>query len=297
MVIHVPTMSKPAGEPAPPPGARRLVRGRRRIAGGSILRLASCLLLAPAAGLLAQDAPGVKPERERLRMLVEEGVVPRNALLKAAQAAEQARLEGTVRKTLLDPNLTTEQLPEMLAAAERLRTIAQDELASTRKLAEQGVIPTRQVEEAKQAADWAERRYVLAKQRAKLIRELSVVANAETRFDELEEEDLAFYSKGGLADWSKELLSIDEAFFLEFGRALPVSAKGETALHRSMGFDHSERVDVDVHPDQEEGLFLIELLHYWDIPFIAFRSSVPGQSTGPHIHIGPRSERIPLDEQ
>ena len=63
-----------------------------------------------------------------------------------------------------------------------------------------------------------------------------------------------------------------------------------------MGFDHAGRLDVAVHPDDEEGVFLIELLYEWEIPFIAFRSSVPGQSTGPHIHIGPLSDRVVAEE-
>jgi hypothetical protein len=36
----------------------------------------------------------------------------------------------------------------------------------------------------------------------------------------------------------------------------------------------------------------MSLLEEWDIPYIAFRSAVPGQATGPHVHIGPPSLRI-----
>ena len=58
-----------------------------------------------------------------------------------------------------------------------------------------------------------------------------------------------------------------------------------------MGFDHTGRVDVALHPDDLEGFFLIEVLESWGIPYIAFRSAVPGQATGPHIHIGNPSPR------
>ena len=62
-----------------------------------------------------------------------------------------------------------------------------------------------------------------------------------------------------------------------------------------MGFDHRDRVDVALHPDENEGIFLITLLENWGIPYIAFRSAVPGQATGAHIHIGPRSGEIVRD--
>ena len=81
-------------------------------------------------------------------------------------------------------------------------------------------------------------------------------------------------------------------YFAEFGTPLPISAAGATDLHVSMGFDHTGRYDVAVHPDEIEGLFLMSLLEEWEIPYIAFRSAVPGQATGPHIHIGPPSDRI-----
>jgi hypothetical protein len=88
------------------------------------------------------------------------------------------------------------------------------------------------------------------------------------------------------------MFSLDAAFYHQFGVGLPVSAEGATAVHRSLGFDHSDRWDIAVHPDDPEGMFLLQLLNSWGIPYIAFRSSVPGQSTGPHIHVGPRSEPV-----
>jgi hypothetical protein len=51
-------------------------------------------------------------------------------------------------------------------------------------------------------------------------------------------------------------------------------------------------MDVGLHPDSAEGRALIEFLRTEAIPFLAFRSAVPGVATGPHIHIGNRSPRI-----
>lgn len=84
-----------------------------------------------------------------------------------------------------------------------------------------------------------------------------------------------------------------EAFFAgRFGRALPVSARGQTPTHARLGLDHRHAVDVAVHPDSEEGRVLIAHLRTRGIPFLAFRGVVPGASTGPHVHIGPASQRL-----
>jgi len=56
-----------------------------------------------------------------------------------------------------------------------------------------------------------------------------------------------------------------------------VSAMGETAVHRALGFDHRGRVDVAVNPDQPEGVWLREFLTENRIPYFAFRQAVPGK--------------------
>jgi hypothetical protein len=76
-------------------------------------------------------------------------------------------------------------------------------------------------------------------------------------------------------------------FFLQtFGRSLPVSAHGQTDIHDRLQFDHRNAMDVALHPDSQEGRSLTSHLRQSRIPFIAFRNSVPGSSTGAHIHIG-----------
>lgn len=250
-----------------------------------------------ASILCANDPPSVSPEEDRLNALVEQGVLPRNALKQAAHERERARLEDIVRDTLVDRDLTVGQIPEMMRAVTKLRDLARVDLSRVRKLAEAGVLPLQQLEKTKEAAKFAERRFELAEKRAQLVRELAVMARAEGRVDALKEEELAFAYVSESEEWREQILSVDEAFYSEFGHGLPISADGATALHRSLGYDHTDRVDVALHPDDPEGMFVIDLLYEWDIPFIAFRSSMPGQSTGPHIHIGPRSEHIPPEEE
>jgi hypothetical protein len=84
-----------------------------------------------------------------------------------------------------------------------------------------------------------------------------------------------------------------EKFFVEtFGRALPISALGQTATHDRLRFDHRDAMDVALHPDSTEGQSLLNYLRRAGIPFVAFRSAVPGSSTGAHIHIGKPSSRL-----
>ena len=84
-----------------------------------------------------------------------------------------------------------------------------------------------------------------------------------------------------------------ERFFVEtFGRALPISALGQTAIHDRLRFDHRDAMDVALHPDSKEGQSLLTFLRRAGIPFVAFRSAVPGASTGAHIHIGKPSPRL-----
>src|SRR5687768_9476872 len=93
-----------------------------------------------------------------------------------------------------------------------------------------------------------------------------------------------------LATGSMESL---RAFFAEqFGRALPVSALGQTPVHDRLGLDHRHALDVAVHPDSAEGKGLMAYLRRERIPFLAFKGPVPGASTGAHIHIGQVSPRL-----
>ncbi len=101
----------------------------------------------------------------------------------------------------------------------------------------------------------------------------------------------AFAGRGG---WSLARLPSVERFFAErFGRRLPVSALGQTAVHDRLGFDHRHAVDVAIHPDTAEGHALVAFLKAQGIPFLAFRGPERGASTGAHFHVGEPSLRKP----
>ncbi len=97
----------------------------------------------------------------------------------------------------------------------------------------------------------------------------------------------------GTSDWSlADAETVQEFFATRFGRPLPVSAWGQTAVHDRLGLDHRQALDVAVHPDSREGRALMAFLRKEGIPFVAIRARVKGSATGAHIHVGQASERI-----
>jgi hypothetical protein len=96
----------------------------------------------------------------------------------------------------------------------------------------------------------------------------------------------------GTFDESRDLQAIERAFEIEFNRPLPISADGETEVHRALGFDHRGRIDVAIDPRDREGIWLRRYLRSRKIPYYAFTSAVAGKATAAHIHIGPGSNRL-----
>ena len=93
--------------------------------------------------------------------------------------------------------------------------------------------------------------------------------------------------------WSIAGLSSVQQFFSKtFGKPLPTSTIGQSATHNRMRWNHTNAVDVGLHPDSPEGRALMAYLQSQGIPFLAFRGAIPGVSTGPHIHIGSPSHRL-----
>ena len=97
----------------------------------------------------------------------------------------------------------------------------------------------------------------------------------------------------GAAPWSlKSVPALEQRFVAAFGRALPISAFGQTKVHDRLGLDHRTAIDVAVPPDSAEGQWLMKDLRAAGIPFIGVRGVVAGASTGAHVHIGPESPRL-----
>ena len=256
---------------------------------------AQLLLAAPllvACGILSLHAQ-VDPDLQRVRDLVAAGALPRRALAEAESVSLERRYRETLRRTLVSETLEETEIETMLAAAKGLRKLVQERFDTVLTQARAGVLPVKRLQEAKDDLDAAERQAELAQSRADLIRQMERMIATESYLEEIrgdEDEPIRFY---GFSDYEYEILTeVSDMFHEAFGRPPPVSAEGETEFHRSIGLDHTGRIDIAVHPDSDEGSFLMYMLENLGIPYIAFRSAVPMQSSGPHIHIGPPSERI-----
>jgi hypothetical protein len=269
------------------------------------MRFISALLLVCASGLFAQseDAPEIaraKADIERLRTLVDAGAIAKAQLDKAEVALSDAEDAALLRKTLYGAELTDDQAGDMIAAAQRRVDRRRASYEDAKKLVDTGVASRLSLGTFLEDMDLARKEFDLAESRARLTHELTRMAEAEEALESKlaqapdEARDLADRYDGDGAFNMVAFARVELDFEKQFGKALPVSAMGETAVHRSLGFDHAGRVDVAIHPDQPEGRWLLGYLVDHHIPYFAFRHAVPGKATGAHIHIGPMSTRIKL---
>jgi hypothetical protein len=219
----------------------------------------------------------------------------------AAQVrSDDARLEQLAANARRDLAKYRATLGPVLAAQER-ELDRQKELAAARQdLFERGALSESEVRAGKRAVaaaqkDLDETRQAMA-EADRMMGEARMADVGRTRplARGQYEETAGLVRFAGLTEWS---LAADtpklELFFRNrFGRALPISAFGQTALHDRMGFDHRNALDVALHPDSPEGRALMADLRANGIPFIAAWGIVPGQTSGAHIHVGQPSPRL-----
>jgi hypothetical protein len=262
------------------------------------LALAVCV---GAIGAQTNDAPEVaraRAEVQQLRALVEAGAAPPAQLQKAEEAMADAQDAAILQRTLYSQDLTAEQTDDMMAAAIRRFDRRRKALDEAQRLVEAGAASRVSLGAFLVELDRVRKESDLAESRASLVRELTEMAQAEAALAaKLAEEpaqapQLADRYDGDGIFTAGSLSRVEVAFAARFGKPLPVSAMGETAVHRALGFDHRGRVDVALRPDQPEGVWLREFLTENRIPYFAFRQAVPGKATGAHIHIGPMSTRL-----
>lgn len=256
------------------------------------------LLSAQYLGAQPVEDPAVaqaRAEMERVRALVASGVAPPAQLQKAEDALADARDGVILRKDIYQQDLTEAQADELVAAAGRQFDRRKTAFDEARRLVETGVAPSISLEPYLRDLDFARKECDLAETRARLAREVSRQAEAEAALLTREPagaSPLAERFDGGGAFTPAMFRKTEAAFAARFGKSLPVSAMGQTAVHRALGFDHRGRVDVALNPDQPEGVWLRRYLTENRIPFFAFRHAVAGKATGAHIHLGPMSTRL-----
>jgi hypothetical protein len=257
-----------------------------------------------SAGIRASEPPQdrevsrVQAEFEKVRALVDAGALPRASLEQAREEVADAQDAAWLRRSLYSSDLTEDQTEEMIAAARRRLLRRRNELAKAEQLADAGVRSRLSLTEPLEDMDRARKELDAALSRARLIHEIAAMARAEVAVGDQVEPSAATllpygerYDGNGAFDRG-DLAEVEIAFEVRFAQRLPISAHGQTAVHRALGFDHRNRVDVAVHPDQPEGVWLRQFLESNRIPYFAFRTSVPGRATAPHIHIGPLSGRL-----
>jgi hypothetical protein len=244
------------------------------------------------------DVARAKAGIEKLRVLVDAGAAPRAELEQAEEALADAEDFSFLRKTLYGTDLDEAQVDAMVASAGRRLERRKQAIARAQKLVDMGVASQASLGTFLEAQDWARKEYDLAESRARSVRELARMADVEQNLQQrLEEEPEATPHLAGRFDGdgafsADAFRKVERAFEAHFSKPLPVSAMGETAVHRALGFDHRGRVDVALNPDQPEGKWLRAYLESNRIPFFAFWQAVPGKATGAHIHIGPMSTRL-----
>jgi hypothetical protein len=259
-----------------------------------------CTVLGLSQTTENQEVTNAKAGIEKLRALVEAGAVPRAQLEQAEDRLADAEDAALLRKTLYGQELTDEQCDDMIAAVNRRLERREKALAAGRKLVEAKVASELSLATFLDEVDGAKKEVELAQSRAKFTHVLADMAHAEEEFavrlaqQPGDAPQIAERFDGDGIFSMATFARVDAAFEGHFGKSLPVSAMGETAVHKSLGFDHRGRVDVAVFPDAPEGVWLREYLTRYRIPFFAFRQAVRGKATGAHIHIGPMSTRLKL---
>jgi hypothetical protein len=236
----------------------------------------------------------------RIQTLVGEGSLPKSSLDEAEARLAEVKDEAVLKETLFGStkpaDLTADQQAEMLAAAQR-RLERQSALVSDRqKLLEMGVISRSELGSV--SAELETRRHVLelARDRIRQAETQRQMAQEEQSLERALESGTsrkAMLKFDGSGRFDKnDFALISSEFEEQFHYPLPVTARGQTALHQSLGLDHRGKIDVGLNPEEPEGIWLRHFLEVHQIPYIAFRAAVRGSATAPHIHLGTGSSRI-----
>lgn len=223
--------------------------------------------------------------------------------VKPSQA--QQKLDAQLQRATTEYKSNLEQL---LTLYEGEAKRAETQLANVKELLAQGLVTRSELETAEDSAMRTREKVAEAQAELKsadvLIAEGLVEAEAEESTPKVRPSPpgravntlirtTAYIRYGGARPWSlSEAGGIKQFFAGRFGRALPIGAFGQSALHSRWGYDHRNAMDVGVNPNTAEGQALMEYLRANGIPFLAFHFAVPGVATGPHIHIGLPSHRI-----
>ena len=233
----------------------------------------------------------------RIRSLVQQGVLPINDLAKAQDDLNDALDESILRYSALATDLLPEEADQMVTVAERKFLRRQKRAMQTRQLVETGVLARSEAEASTSDVISAKLQLDLAIERARLVKDMALqkqLAEVETEAESHPEWNGQVYTRydGNGTFTRADFNRISAAYLTTFGHMIPVSADGQTAVHTALGFNHAGRIDIALNPDQPEGVWLLRYLERNHIPYYAFRAAVAHKATGAHIHLGPGSTRL-----
>jgi hypothetical protein len=281
----------------------------RIAAFAALLLSALCAQNEPAISLRPDESDAMvvraRENLEQIQRMVTAGALPLLRLKKAQEEVQNALDMSMLKKSLYSSDIRPEQADEMIVVAQRMVFRKQRALMEMQELASAGVISRSEAEasgadlqQASNELEWAQTRAKLIQQMAEAMRIEKGIASLELQAELHPEWVGNVYTKydGSGTFTPSDLLKVEGAYIARFSRTLPISANGETAVHRSMGFDHRGRVDVALNPDQPEGVWLMRYLESRRIPYFAFRAAVAHKATGAHIHMGPQSTRLALSD-
>jgi hypothetical protein len=242
----------------------------------------------------------------RIKELVELGALPRVRVLEAEAKLEDAKDEAILAHNMYanlpDQGAMEQTSEEMVAAAQRRVDRQRVRMDEAQKMVDAGVAAKTYIAPFEAELSSRQTALDLAHLRAHLMADLAaakpqppipaLVAPTPLDDSELSWQGMEHYEGDGAFDEARDLPPLEFAFSTKFDRPLPISAEGETEVHRALGFDHRGRVDVAVVPNAPEGVWLRQYLQLRKIPYYAFSRAIPGRATAAHIHIGPGSTRL-----
>lgn len=180
---------------------------------------------------------------------------------------------------------------------------AEEKLEQSKKLLAEGLIPKTQLEEYERALAVAKQKVAETNRSITSADEQVAAVLVEAEANEQIAKNLRFAKQGlvrtsaftrytGAGGWNLgDSWKVQRFFYDTFNKQLPIAVFGQGPIHDRWRLDHHNAMDIQLHPDGVEGRALLEFLQKNGIPYLAFRSAIPGTATGPHIHIGRPSHR------
>jgi hypothetical protein len=218
----------------------------------------------------------------------------------AAPVNELAKLRDDYIKTT---NEYKASLAKLIAIYETNVKKAKEKLEQSKKLLDEGLISRVDVEKYQLTVNEAQEKLDAARGQLKEADAQIAAIMVETEAEKTIARNLrlarqrlvrtgSFIRFAGSSGWGLgQAYKIQRFFSDTFKKELPVAVFGQGAIHDRWRLDHRNAMDISLHPDSAEGQALLTFLQQNGIPYLAFRSAIPGSATGPHIHIGRPSHR------